>query len=55
MKATAKKIVTPKAKTKPKVRKPLSARSRIKPRGLVGAFAGRIHYDEAADIFNLKR
>ncbi|GHT12004.1 hypothetical protein AGMMS4956_05950 [Bacteroidia bacterium] len=31
----------------------LSARDRIKPRGLAGLFKGRIHYDENADIFNL--
>ncbi|GHU97178.1 hypothetical protein FACS1894156_8750 [Bacteroidia bacterium] len=31
----------------------LSARDRIKPRGLAGILEGRIHYDENADIFNL--
>ena len=34
--------------------KVLSARDRIKPRGLFGLFKGRIHYDENEDIFNLK-
>jgi len=33
--------------------KTLSARDRIKPRGLAGCMKGRIHYDESADIFNL--
>ena len=32
----------------------LSARDRIKPRGLEDLFKGRIHYDESEDIFNLK-
>ena len=31
----------------------LSARDRIKPRGLWGLFKGRIYYDKNADIFNL--
>jgi len=31
----------------------LSARDRIKPRGLAGCMKGKIHYDEDADIFNL--
>jgi hypothetical protein len=31
----------------------VSARDRIKPRGLVGIMKGKIHYDENADIFNL--
>ena len=35
------------------VKKELTARDRIKPRGLAGLFKGRIHYDESADIFNL--
>jgi len=34
-------------------RKTVSARDRIKPRGLVGCMKGKIHYDENADIFNL--
>ena len=31
----------------------ISARDRIKPRGLWGIMKGKIHYDENADIFNL--
>jgi len=31
----------------------ISARDRIKPRGLAGWMKGKIHYDEDADIFNL--
>ena len=31
----------------------LSARDRIKPRGLFGIMKGKIHYDRDADIFNL--
>jgi hypothetical protein len=31
----------------------VSARDRIKPRGLSGILKGRIHYDKNADIFNL--
>jgi hypothetical protein len=31
----------------------VSARDRIKPRGLSGILKGRIHYDKDADIFNL--
>jgi len=31
----------------------ISARDRIKPRGLSGLYKGRIFYDENADIFNL--
>ncbi|OAV63553.1 hypothetical protein Barb6_03676 [Bacteroidales bacterium Barb6] len=31
----------------------VSARDRIKPRGLSGWMKGKIHYDEDADIFNL--
>ena len=34
--------------------KALSARDRIKPRGLAGCMKGKIHYDENADIFNLE-
>ncbi|MCL1932540.1 MAG: hypothetical protein FWF53_01820 [Candidatus Azobacteroides sp.] len=32
----------------------ISAKDRIKPRGLAGWMKGKIHYDEDADIFNLK-
>ena len=42
---------TAKNKTKTAV---LSAKDRIKPRGLAGWMKGKIHYDEDADIFNLK-
>jgi hypothetical protein len=31
----------------------LSARDRIKPRGLWGLFKGKILYDDNADVFNL--
>jgi hypothetical protein len=31
----------------------VSARDRIKPRGLAGCMKGKIHYDKNADIFNL--
>jgi len=31
----------------------VSARDRIKPRGLVGLYKGKIFYDKEADIFNL--
>jgi len=34
-------------------REKMSARDRIKPRGLYGIMKGKIHYDENADIFNL--
>ena len=30
-----------------------STRDRIKPRGLVGLYKGKIFYDKDADIFNL--
>jgi len=42
-----------KKKVAKKVKKEVSARDRIKPRGLVGWMEGKIHYDENADIFNL--
>ncbi|OAV67126.1 hypothetical protein Barb6XT_01613 [Bacteroidales bacterium Barb6XT] len=32
----------------------VSARDRIKLRGLFGIMKGKIHYDEDADIFNLE-
>ncbi|MDR1729532.1 MAG: hypothetical protein LBR52_02610 [Prevotellaceae bacterium] len=31
----------------------ISAKDRIKPRGLSGLYKGRIFYDKDADIFNL--
>jgi hypothetical protein len=31
----------------------LSAKDRIKPRGLAGLYKDKIHYDEKSDIFNL--
>jgi hypothetical protein len=31
----------------------LSAKERIKPRGIAGCMKGKIHYDRNADIFNL--
>jgi len=50
METTVKKKTT-KTKTKAKV---VSTKDRIKPRGLWGWMKGKIHYDEDADIFNLK-
>jgi len=47
-KVTAKKKVA-----KPVKKEKVSARDRIKPRGLCGIFKGQIHYDKDADIFNL--
>jgi len=41
-----KRVAKPKTET-------VSARDRIKPRGLFGIMKGKIHYDEDADIFNL--
>ena len=44
-----------KQKVTQKVKKEeVSARERIKPRGLCGILKGQIHYDKDADIFNLE-
>ena len=48
-KATEKKKVTQQVK-----KEKVSARDRIKPRGLAGIMKGKIHYDKDADIFNLE-
>ena len=48
-KVTEKKEKVPKQEKKGKV----SARDRIKPRGLIGLYKGKIFYDKEADIFNL--
>jgi|GEM_PF-2057411 len=45
---------TIKQQEKTSTKKTMSARDRIKPRGLVGCMKGKIHYDEDADIFNLR-
>jgi hypothetical protein len=47
------KQVSKKQTFKRPVKETVSARDRIKPRGLAGCMKGRIHYDEDADIFNL--
>ncbi|OAV66555.1 hypothetical protein Barb7_02005 [Bacteroidales bacterium Barb7] len=41
-------------KTAAETKKKVSARDRIKPRGMVGFMKGKIHYDKDADIFNLE-
>ena len=48
-KVTAKKKITKQEKNKI-----VSARDRIKPRGLSGLYRGKIFYDKNADIFNLE-
>ena len=48
-KETEKKKVTKQVKKE----KVLSARDRIKPRGLAGLYKGKIFYNEDEDIFNL--
>jgi len=47
------KTIEKKKNTKQGKREKMSARDRIKPRGLYGIMKGKIHYDENADIFNL--
>ncbi|MCL1933687.1 MAG: hypothetical protein FWF53_07770 [Candidatus Azobacteroides sp.] len=42
-----------KKKVAKSVKKEMSAKDRIKPRGLWGWMEGKIHYDENEDIFNL--
>ena len=37
----------------PVKRENILTRDRIKPRGLVGLYKGKIFYDKTADIFNL--
>lgn len=46
--------IIPKKKVTEKSKKTVSARDRIKPRGMAGFMKGKIHYDEDADIFNLE-
>jgi hypothetical protein len=46
-------ITEKKKATRPTPAKRVSARDRIKPRGLVGAMKGKIRYNEDEDIFNL--
>ena len=48
-----KKQISTKQTPKSPAKQTLSARDRIKPRGLAGCMKGKIHYDESADIFNL--
>ncbi len=45
--------VEKKKAAKQKKKEELSAKDRIKPRGLSGLYKGRIFYDKNADIFNL--
>ena len=46
--------VTEKKKITQRIKKEkISAKDRIKPRGLAGLYKGKIFYDEDADIFNL--
>ena len=47
------KQVSKKQTSKRPIKETLSAKDRIKPRGLAGCMKGKIHYDENADIFNL--
>ena len=47
------KVIEKKKTTKPVRKEKVSARDRIKSRGLVGLYKGQIFYDENADIFNL--
>jgi len=47
------KTIEKKKITKKVIKEKMSARDRIKPRGLYGIMKGKIHYDENADIFNL--
>ena len=47
------KVVEKKKITKQVKRGKMSAKDRIKPRGLCGIMKGKIHYDKSADIFNL--
>ena len=46
-------IIEKKKYTKQVKKEKLSARDRIKPRGLAGLYKGKIFYDKDADIFNL--
>ena len=48
------KVTEKKEKVAKQVKKgKVSARDRIKPRGLSGLYKGKIFYDKDADIFNL--
>ena len=47
------KVIEKKKAIKAEKKEKVSARDRIKPRGLLGWMEGKIHYDENADIFNL--
>lgn len=53
MKVKEKKGLTSDTKKLEKGGKTVSARDRIKPRGLSGKLKGKIHYDRNSDIFNL--
>lgn len=53
MEATVEKAPKTKRFVKQAAEKKVSARDRIKPRGLLGWMKGKIHYDEKEDIFNL--
>lgn len=53
MKVKEKKGLTSDTKKSEKGGKTVSARDRIKPRGLSGKLKGKIHYDRNSDIFNL--
>jgi hypothetical protein len=43
----------PKRETIRQTKDKISAKERIKPRGLAGLYKGQIHYDKNVDIFNL--
>ena len=47
------KVIEKKKATKAQKKEKVSAKDRIKPRGLVGLLKGQIFYDKEADIFNL--
>ena len=47
------KVIEKKKATKAQKKEKVSAKDRIKPRGLVGLYKGQIFYDKEADIFNL--
>jgi hypothetical protein len=50
---TIEKTKVKKSASKKNNKEEISARDRIKPRGLWGWMEGKIHYDKDADIFNL--
>jgi len=47
------KVIEKKKAAKPAKNEKVSARDRIKPRGLWGLYKGQFIYDKEADIFNL--